>query len=385
MVSPVLVLVLCSLPMGHLAAAQVTADSKPDTSIAALSNGGMLSTARTPVGVRRAAPEIAIHPSSIIKSYYIELPFNKTVSIIFNSPVRSVDLGSRSIIADKAADVENVLKVKATQLGFNETNFSVITADGKFYSFVASYNEAPAILALNLSGLPVEPTGGVFARKASMSTEDTGSSGKSSTARQSALSLANEPSPYVTTAAHRPASARGSEFALEARQDYVNGEDLRDGLIVFAGVRAAQSEVVANCEKILRKRRSVRHLGVEANLMEASVLGVYVKDNVFYYKVSLANRSNINYDVDYVRFFIADKGVARLTSRQETEIRPFYVFHDEEKTVRGNTVVERVYAFQKFTIPDDKRLVVMAGEINGGRNLSFSINQSDITAADAIK
>ena len=77
--------------------------------------------------VRRAAPSIPIAEASVIKSYYIELPFNKTVSIIFNSPVRSVDLGSRFIIADKAADVENVLKVKASVMGFNETNFSVIT------------------------------------------------------------------------------------------------------------------------------------------------------------------------------------------------------------------------------------------------------------------
>ncbi len=55
-------------------------------------------------------------------------------------------------MANKAVDVENVLKVKASQIGFNETNFSVMTADGKFYSFVVNYNETPVLLALNLSG-----------------------------------------------------------------------------------------------------------------------------------------------------------------------------------------------------------------------------------------
>ena len=76
-----------------------------------------------PVSPRKVAPEMTISPSAVVKSYYVELPFNKTVSVIFPSPIRSVDLGSRDIIADKAADVENVLKVKATQIGFNETNF----------------------------------------------------------------------------------------------------------------------------------------------------------------------------------------------------------------------------------------------------------------------
>ena len=96
-------------------------------------------------------PAIPIREYNVVRSYYVELPFNKTISIIFPSPIKSVDLGSRDIIADKASDVENVLKVKASKVGFNETNYSVITTDGKFYSFVANYNEQPSLLALNLA------------------------------------------------------------------------------------------------------------------------------------------------------------------------------------------------------------------------------------------
>ena len=69
--------------------------------------------------------------------------------------------------------------------------------------------------------------------------------------------------------------------------------------------------MVYNCSEILRKRRSVRHLGVEANRMEAAIRGVYVKDNVVYYKVSIANNSNVDYDIDYIRFFVVDQKVAR--------------------------------------------------------------------------
>ena len=67
----------------------------------------------------RTTPEVPIHQQNVIRSYYVDLAYNKTVSIIFPTAVRSVDLGSRSIMADKAADVENVLKVKASQIGFN--------------------------------------------------------------------------------------------------------------------------------------------------------------------------------------------------------------------------------------------------------------------------
>lgn len=278
------------------------------------------------------APALPLGEENIIGSYYVELSFNKTVSIIFNSPVRSVDLGSRDIIADKASDVENILKVKSTKLGFNETNFSVITADGKFYSFVANYNEYTPLLAINL-------------------------------------------------AAKTPSLTSG-RVSLESRSQPINGVDRRDGVIQFSGVRATQSDVVYNCDRIMHKRRNVRHVGMEANQMEAAVRGVYVEENVVYYKLAMTNKSNINYDIDYIRFFVKDKTSGRSVSRQEIEVQPFYVYNDAIKVVRGKKSIERVYAFPKFTIPDNKQVVIETGEVNGGRVLSFVLNNSDIMGAD---
>ena len=270
---------------------------------------------------RSALPMISIRPQNVIASYALELPYNKTVSIIFSVPIKSVDLGSRQIIADKASDVENVLKVKAAQIGFNETNFSVITTDGKFYSFIAGYNEYPAVLALNLATQP------------------------SVTAR----------------------SGGGRE--------YQSGSD---ATIQFAGIRASQTEILANCEKVLSKGRTVRHLGVSANLMDASVRGFYVKENVMYVKIKLANKSNIDYDLDYMRFFIVDKTKAKKTTLQELELLPFYVYPETQRTITGKSCEETVLAFPKFTIPDDKHIVVQINESGGGRALNFVMNNEDI-------
>lgn len=73
-----------------------------------------------------------------ITPYRIGVPFSKTVHILFPSEVCYVDLGSTDIIAGKADGVENVVRVKAAVRNFpGETNFSVITGDGSFYSFRA--------------------------------------------------------------------------------------------------------------------------------------------------------------------------------------------------------------------------------------------------------
>lgn len=61
--------------------------------------------------------------------------------------MKYVDLGSFDIIADKATGAENVVRIKAAVKGFEgETNFSVITADGCFYSFNVVYKDEPAQL-----------------------------------------------------------------------------------------------------------------------------------------------------------------------------------------------------------------------------------------------
>ena len=276
-------------------------------------------------------PAIPIRDYNVVKSYYTELPYNKTISIIFPSPIKSVDLGSRDIIADKANDVENVLKVKASKVGFNETNFSVITTDGKFYSFVANYNEQPALLALNLS----------------MNTMDS----------------------------QGPTRLGGSR---EDSEEFINGLNTKDGVIQFSGIRASASEVVYNCDQVNHKRRTIRHLGITENLMEATIRGFYVKDNVMYVKLQLKNKSNINYDIDYMRFFIVDKAVAKRTTFQETEIVPFYVHNDGIREIPGHQKMEQVLAFQKFTIPDNKRILVQINEAGGGRALTFLMNNEDI-------
>lgn len=74
----------------------------------------------------------------MIPPHGLEITYDKTVHVIFPAAVRYVDLGSPNLIAGKADGAENVIRVKATVRDFRtETNMSVITEDGSFYTFSA--------------------------------------------------------------------------------------------------------------------------------------------------------------------------------------------------------------------------------------------------------
>src|SRR6476659_3602301 len=89
--------------------------------------------------------------SSYIESYKLEVTYYKTTNLIFPAAITSVDRGSQDILVQRATNVENILRIKADVKYFTETSLSVITADGKFYSFVVDYADQPAYLNINVN------------------------------------------------------------------------------------------------------------------------------------------------------------------------------------------------------------------------------------------
>src|SRR5215210_567712 len=90
--------------------------------------------------------------TTIIEPYPLKITFNKTTNLIFPYAIKSVDRGSEDVLAQKAKGVENILLVKAGRENFSETNLTVITADGKLYSFILGYINNPTAINISFVG-----------------------------------------------------------------------------------------------------------------------------------------------------------------------------------------------------------------------------------------
>lgn len=96
---------------------------------------------------------------STIESSDLQIGYSKTTSIVFPYAIKSVDKGSQDVLVQKAKGVENILLVKAGQPNFTETNLTVVTADGRLYSYVLNYEEHCPVLnvvAVKTTGLDHE-------------------------------------------------------------------------------------------------------------------------------------------------------------------------------------------------------------------------------------
>ena len=81
-----------------------------------------------------------------IDPYPLEISTNKMTTIIFPFAVKTVDRGSRDVLARKDGAI---LELKAAKENIIPTNLTVTTIDGSFYSFLISYAAGPS--RLNIS------------------------------------------------------------------------------------------------------------------------------------------------------------------------------------------------------------------------------------------
>jgi len=108
--------------------------------------------------------------------------------------------------------------------------------------------------------------------------------------------------------------------------------------------------------------------------------GIYIKGDVIYYQLSVSNKSPIDYDIDFLRFYTRDKRKSKRTATQENELKPVYIAGNTA-VVRSGVETSFVIALNKFTIPDAKYLAIEMNEKNGGRNLLIRVGNRKIVKA----
>ena len=86
-----------------------------------------------------------------LKVYDLEVTHNKTTSLVFPEDVISADVGSIGVIAEKFDKASNIIRVKANRPNFQETSLTVVTGEGKLWTFVVRYTERPRYLSVDMN------------------------------------------------------------------------------------------------------------------------------------------------------------------------------------------------------------------------------------------
>ena len=130
-------------------------------------------------------------------------------------------------------------------------------------------------------------------------------------------------------------------------------------------------------------KRRIRHIGCKRFGIQYLLKGVYTHNDLLYFHTQVKNSSNVPFDVDFITFKVVDKKVMKRTAMQEQVIYPLRAYNYVTR-VNGRDSECTVFALPKFTIPDDKKLVVEMYEKQGGRHQSFEVVNEDLVRAETI-
>lgn len=281
-------------------------------------NNQLLSSGDLYQGMSRSIPN-----GRVVLPYGLEVTFEKTVHLIFPAAIRYVDLGSQNIIAGKADDAENVLRVKAAVREFEtETNMSVICEDGSFYAFNVKYADEPEKLSMEMKDFLSPTEGRLPSNRADIYFKELGSE-----------------SPIL--------------------------------------VKLIMKSIYQNDKRI------IKHIGAKQFGMRFLLRGLYAHNGLLYFHVRMDNESNMPYAVDFITFKVVDKKVAKHTAIQERILQPLRAFHQVMWIGAGRS--ERiVFALEQFTLSEDKQLEVTLYERNGSRTLTFYVEPEDLLLTKKI-
>jgi|SRR6185437_625946 len=85
------------------------------------------------------------------------LTTNKTTVVVSHFKIKSVDRGSRDVLAQKVPGTDTILEVKAARADFPETNLTILTGDGAIHMFLVRYIASPTTLKYLIAGQPERP------------------------------------------------------------------------------------------------------------------------------------------------------------------------------------------------------------------------------------
>ena len=257
----------------------------------------------------------------------IEVPFDKRITLIFPSPIVEDVLGSDQV--DPVKKDNKYFLSAISQKGFPETSLYIELSSGHYYDFVIRYNNtiksAVTVFTLDDASGKIAGTNPKIADPKTTKTEKGTPDGVP---------------PLIIT---------------DAQTVYDTPEHTTDIAVVGRKLLFYLEEV-------------------------------YIKDDKYYFKISMYNQSNVTYDIQSINFKIQPKTVIlKKNAIEAQEVLPVYVFNDDKITIERKHKLSKVFVFDKFTISDKKKFVVEIWEKGGDRELAFDISGENLLNAKPLK
>ena len=277
----------------------------------------------------------------------IPVGYTTSVNLIFDSPVKQWDMGLGlrveggqkvwDVLVENSQESQNRIKLAAGIKEFKTTNLFVETATA-YYNFILKYEDRPRKLLYQIE-----------LDQAEILKEDrrqkTGDSIKMS----------------ISVYDKRPSATPNTDTKLDSIPFY--------------------------CQKILRIEDGFNPIGKSSQQIHFFLSGIYIHDDLLFFKLFMRNDSSIPFDIGFIGFFKSDRGKSgnKKRPKQEEHLTPEFVLHEDMKSLKSNSEIFKVVTLKRFTLDKRKRLYIQLWEGSGGeRKIELTVKGKDLLKANVI-
>lgn len=147
-------------------------------------------------------------------------------------------------------------------------------------------------------------------------------------------------------------------------------------------VSMSTEDMVRFARRIWNSSAKYRNVSTKHRKMVMRLNNIYSVGEYFFIDFSVENRTKLRFDIDELRFKLADKKQQKATNVQIVELEPVLVL-DRSTCFRHG--YRNVVVLKKMTFPGDKVLSIELSEKQiSGRTITMTIDYEDVLAADSF-
>lgn len=270
---------------------------------------------------------------------------NKNTNLFFSSAIKSGIVGNSNFTFGYSSNGDSKIGILKATPGA-ESNLLVITSNGNIYSFIVRYK--PEISMLNY-----------FVKDNMAIGNETGS-----------VAFEDGTGEQLTQGKKKQSKA---EPELEEKNKNVEAITVNN----YESTTVAESSnntnnLQSNSNKEVEKPIFYNRIYGSKNKVTVRLKNISYIDNELYFTLILDNDSTLDYDINYLNFYIISRNKNRNTVSQTIPYEALYIHNNPTKIIAKDKA-EVVFVFKKFTINENKILLVELTEDNGERTVKLEI------------
>ena len=147
-------------------------------------------------------------------------------------------------------------------------------------------------------------------------------------------------------------------------------------------VSMSTTDMAAYSMKVWNSPAKYRSTSTKKDKMTMRLNNIYVVGEYFFIDFSVANKTNLPFDIDELRVKLEDKKQEKSTNVQVIELKPAFIL---DRSVRFRNGYRNVIVLKKMTFPNDKVLSLELSEKQiSGRTISLNLDYEDVLSADSF-